>query len=190
MPVFVSPVVPPGRLGTRTQPTLEVDELVMRPWRTADADALVAAYEDDEIQRWHVRSMSRSEALEWLASWPARWRTETGADWAIIRDDALAGRVGLRILDLREGTAEIAYWTARAARGNNIAGRATRRLSTWLFQDIGLHRLELRHSTLNEASCRIAEKAGFAYEGTLRQAVLHQDGWHDMHLHARLAADP
>ena len=28
--------------------------------------------------------------------------------------------------------------------------------------------------------------AGFEPEGTLRSAVLHEDGWHDMHLHARL----
>ena len=43
------------------------------------------------------------------------------------------------------------------------------------------------HSTANAASCRVAEKAGFAPEGVLRQSVRHLDGWHDMHLHARVA---
>jgi len=28
---------------------------------------------------------------------------------------------------------------------------------------------------------------GFALEGTRVRSVLHDDGWHDMHLHARLA---
>jgi [ribosomal protein S5]-alanine N-acetyltransferase len=64
-----------------------------------------------------------------------------------------------------------------------------RAASTWMFRSVGLHRLELSHSTLNPASCRIAEKAGYPYEGTRRQQVLHQDGWHDMHLHARLVTD-
>jgi hypothetical protein len=36
---------------------------------------------------------------------------------------------------------------------------------------------------------RVAGKAGFAFEGTKRSAVLHQDGWHDMHLHARVQGD-
>jgi RimJ/RimL family protein N-acetyltransferase len=58
-----------------------------------------------------------------------------------------------------------------------------------MFQSVGLNRIELNHSTLNTASCRIAHKAGFRYEGTKRRHLLHMDGWHDMHLHARLADD-
>lgn len=45
---------------------------------------------------------------------------------------------------------------------------------------------QMLHSTLNPASCRVAEKAGFALEGTRREAALHADGHHDMHLHARI----
>ena len=37
---------------------------------------------------------------------------------------------------------------------------------------------------------RVAAKAGFTAEGTLRSALLHADGWHDMHLHARVLGDP
>ncbi|WP_129670245.1 GNAT family N-acetyltransferase [Phytoactinopolyspora endophytica] len=189
MPVLVSPVVPDGRLSARPQPTLRVDELVMRPWLLSDVDAVVAAYDDAEIQRWHVRTMNRDEALAWLASWPDRWRSETGAGWAVTQDGVLVGRVGLRSIGLHEGTAEIAYWTIPAARGRNIATRATRAVSTWMFHHGGFHRIELRHSTANTHSCRVAEKAGFGYEATIRQGVLHLDGWHDMHLHARLASD-
>ena len=35
----------------------------------------------------------------------------------------------------------------------------------------------------------MAAKAGFALEGTKRSALLHADGWHDMHLHARIRGD-
>jgi hypothetical protein len=28
-----------------------------------------------------------------------------------------------------------------------------------------------------------------ALEGTKRSAILHPDGWHDMHLHARVRGD-
>jgi RimJ/RimL family protein N-acetyltransferase len=85
--------------------------------------------------------------------------------------------------------AEVAYWTTRAARGRGVAPRATTALTRWAFDEIGFHRLELMHATANEASCRVAGKAGFALEGTKRSAVLHQDGWHDMHLHARVQGD-
>ena len=62
-------------------------------------------------------------------------------------------------------------------------------MSQWLFETAGLHRIVLAHSTRNNASCRVASKAGYLLEGTCRSDLLHSDGWHDMHLHARLASD-
>jgi RimJ/RimL family protein N-acetyltransferase len=44
----------------------------------------------------------------------------------------------------------------------------------------------VQHSTVNAASCRVAERAGFALEGTKRSEAWHTDGWHDMHLHAKI----
>ena len=63
-------------------------------------------------------------------------------------------------------------------------------LTRWGHDDLGLHRIELQHSTVNEASCRAATAAGFLPEGIRRGANLHDDGWHDMHLHAHLSSDP
>ncbi len=62
-------------------------------------------------------------------------------------------------------------------------------LSAWAFGEIGFHRLDLVHSVANTASCRVAAKVGFAAEGVQRSAVLHADGWHDMHVHARISGD-
>jgi RimJ/RimL family protein N-acetyltransferase len=42
----------------------------------------------------------------------------------------------------------------------------------------------------NPASCRVAEKAGFRLEGTMRASFRAEDGQrYDEHLHARLATD-
>ncbi len=60
--------------------------------------------------------------------------------------------------------------------------------NAWMFA-LGLNRMELTHSTRNTPSCRVAERAGYTYEGTMRGRGLHADGWHDMHLHARLSTD-
>jgi RimJ/RimL family protein N-acetyltransferase len=68
-----------------------------------------------------------------------------------------------------------------------VATAAVGAVSEWAF-GLGLHRLQLRHSVRNPASCRVAAKTGYALEGVLRSALRHADGWHDMHLHARLAA--
>jgi ribosomal-protein-alanine N-acetyltransferase len=68
-----------------------------------------------------------------------------------------------------------------------VAGRALTVVTDWAFGSFGLHRIVVEHSTRNPASCRVAEGAGYPLEGTQRSAALHADGWHDMHLHARIA---
>lgn len=102
-------------------------------------------------------------------------------------DDVVLGRVGLRTLDLHEACGEVGYWVMPEARGRGVAAAAVDLLARWLLDELGMHRLELRHPTVNAASCRVAERARFAVEGTARSAVRHPDGWHDMHVHARLA---
>ncbi|WP_326839311.1 GNAT family N-acetyltransferase [Rhodococcus sp. AQ5-07] len=49
--------------------------------------------------------------------------------------------------------------------------------------------MELEHSIHNPRSCRVATKAGFNEEGVRRGSARHADGWHDMHVHARLRSD-
>ncbi|WP_370619875.1 GNAT family N-acetyltransferase [Mumia sp. Pv 4-285] len=188
MPDLVTPALPPGTLSNRPQPTFTADGLTVRPWRASDVDALVRAYEDPEIQRWHVRSMTSAEAAAWITSAEARWSVESGAQWAVVdRDDALLGRVGIRDVDLADGLTELGYWTVPAARGQGVAPRALTTVVRWMLDDIGFHRIEIEHSTENPASCRVAERVGFALEATRRSCALHADGWHDMHVHARVS---
>jgi RimJ/RimL family protein N-acetyltransferase len=187
MPSLTSPVVPAGRIRSLPQPTLHAGDLVIRPWQPGDAPAVFAAYQDPAIRRWHVRSMEDiAEASAWITSWPHRWQEESGADWAVSGHAAVIGRVGIKRVDLWEGIGELAYWVMPAARGHHIASRAIAAVSAWAFEVPGLHRLELIHATANPASCRAATRAGFDPEGTMRQQGRHADGWHDMHLHARL----
>jgi hypothetical protein len=56
----------------------------------------------------------------------------------------------------------------------------------WAFE-VGCHRLERQHSTCDPALCRVAESSGFALEGTRVRSLLHDDGWHDMHLHGSVS---
>lgn len=188
MPSLTEPVVATGRMRALSQPTLDADGLVVRPWQPTDATVVFQAYQDPAIQRWHVRSMSDlAEASSWIGSCPDRWHQETGAEWAVTADRRVVGRVGIKRLDLWDGIAELAYWVIPTARGRNTAARAVAAVSIWAFEVLGLHRLELIHATDNPASCRAAVTAGFHPEGTMRRQGHHVDGWHDMHLHARLA---
>jgi RimJ/RimL family protein N-acetyltransferase len=188
VPSLFSPVLAAGTLSARDQPVLTTEELIARPWEPADRGAVLRAYADPAIQRWHTRSMTDTEASDWINSSTERWERESGADWAVTDGQAILGRVGLRRIDLQEGLCEVVYWVLPEARGRRVAPRALCVLSDWAF-GVGLHRLELTHSVENRASCRVAQIASYGLEGTKRQEARHCDGWHDMHLHARLSGD-
>ncbi|MGW5384567.1 GNAT family N-acetyltransferase [Nocardia sp. NPDC003963] len=118
------------------------------------------------------------------------WQQEKGGHWAVTHADGeVLGRIALRGLDFDDGTGDIGYWVLPAARGAGVASRALSALTTWALDEIGFHRLQLDHSTRNQASCRVATKAGYLLEGTKRSAAVHDDGRHDMHLHARIRGD-
>ncbi|NEB05638.1 GNAT family N-acetyltransferase [Streptomyces sp. SID13726] len=182
-------------MADNTQPTLGLPGgLELRPWRPCDATALVTASHDPAISRWNLLpALTEEEARTRIARMRERWETETGAVWAITRPaNGEGGILGLAAwigVDLRRGHAEIAYWVLPAGRGTGLAVAAARRLTDWALDDLGLHRLTLCHAVANPASCRVAEKAGFRLEGTMRHALLHADGWHDQHLHARVRGD-
>ncbi|MEV6162838.1 GNAT family protein [Streptomyces sp. NPDC052052] len=198
MPYLVPPLIPAGRLADSAQPDLALgDDLLLRPWRETDAPAVLAAFTDPVIQHWHLRRAdSEDEARDWIDAWRSAWYSETGAHWAVVRPASqdggtgqVLGRVALRSLTPALGHAECAYWMLPAARGYGLAPRAVSVLTCWAFDEIGFERLELVHSVRNEASCRVAAKAGFALEGVRRRGHLHADGWHDMHVHARIRGD-
>ncbi|ANP51208.1 RimJ/RimL family protein N-acetyltransferase [Streptomyces griseochromogenes] len=185
-------VVPAGRMADRDQPVLALPGgLELRPWRTddADADALLAGGQDPAIRQWNLFSVgSRDEAGARIRRMHERWRAETGAVWAIARPGGPPlGLTGLNAVDLAGGTADIMYWVLPESRGGGIVVETARRVSRWALDDLGLHRLRLCHAVANPASCRVAEKAGYAFEGTMRSSLLHADGWHDEHLHALVA---
>jgi len=194
-PVIASipPVVPAGRLSCNTQPVLGLPGgLELRAWRPTDADALVTAGRDAAIQQWNLFSVESPEtARERIGRMHERWAAETAGIWAIARPGggAALGLVGLTGIDLAGGSGEIIYWLLPPARGAGVAVEATTRLARWSLDELGLHRLRLCHSVANPASCRVAAKAGFPLEGTMRGALLHADGWHDQHLHARVQGD-
>ncbi|MCK7622443.1 GNAT family N-acetyltransferase [Streptomyces sp. RS10V-4] len=174
------------------QPVLGLPHgLELRPWRPSDADVLLAAGQDPEIRRWNRLLVDTpQDAHRRIARMHERWQAELSAVWAIARREGEAlGLIGWGDIDLTGGSAEILYWILPAARGGGVMVEATKRVSEWALNDLGLHRLRLCHSVANPASCRVAVKAGYSFEGTMRSALLHADGWHDEHLHALVQGD-
>ncbi|MCJ0873739.1 GNAT family N-acetyltransferase [Streptomyces sp. AP-93] len=195
-------VVPPGRMAALTQPSYDLPcGMRLRPWEPYDAPALVAAYADPDIRHWNRPDpLTEARAVTRIARWRERWHAERSAVWALAPAEGVddgdgsdgspaVGLIGLADLDLPGGSGEFMYWLLPAGRGSGATAEGLSVLTRWAFEDLGLHRLRITHSVANPASCRVALKSGYPLEGTMRGALLHADGWHDEHLHARLRTD-
>lgn len=191
MPRTIEDVLPPGRLGSRDQPQVRTEQgLVLRPWRAEDAEVVREAFRDPDIERWHLRTLPEgSDATAWIEACGDDWAAERGASWAVTAGDGrVLGQVALRGVNLAMGVTQVSYWVLPEARRQGVATAALQALSDWALQDVGFHRVWLMHSTRNRPSCVVAEATGHQPEGTLREALLHADGWHDMHVHGRVAS--
>jgi RimJ/RimL family protein N-acetyltransferase len=85
--------------------------------------------------------------------------------------------------------ADVGFLVAPRARGRGYAPAALRALCDWGFQALGLERIEWRAYVGNDASHRVAQKAGFRVEGTVRAGIPHRGERRDCWLGAILASD-
>ena len=99
----------------------------------------------------------------------------------------IVGSIGLFHADWEVRSAEIGYGVSGAERGKGYATEALVAVSQWAQSMGGIQRAWLTANTDNVASIRVAEKAGFTREGTLRRAGLETDGLHDLALFALLS---
>lgn len=148
---------------------LSSDGLRLRRWREEDLPALLKAYEDPAMRRWlDTQVFGAQGAADWLEAQRTGWATGTRFAFAVTdggRDGEPLGNIVLKRPDRRNDRAEVGYWTTAAARGRGVAPRALTALTDWAFTSFaeqGLARLELLHQVDNEASCRVAEKCGYA----------------------------
>jgi RimJ/RimL family protein N-acetyltransferase len=166
-------------------PPLTSDVVILRPFREADYAAALACAEDPSTARW-VNTLPAADAAGMVRFVEQERRSGKMLDLAVAdpSSDAYLGEI---LLFLREHrVAEMAYAVAPAARGHGVATAAVELLARWAFAELAIARIELRVEPGNEASERVAVKAGFVREGLLRSAFVVRGHRRDVNLYARL----
>jgi RimJ/RimL family protein N-acetyltransferase len=142
----------------------------LRPWRPADAPALVDAWSDPDIAAWCEvpadAGLARAEA--WIAGWEERRRAGTALDLVIERDGAVAGEVGLAPF---RGTVadvvELGWWVLPAHRGAGLASTMVSAVVGWAGEALAGRRIVARIPPGHTASERVAAAAGLVRAGPL-----------------------
>ncbi|MFD2764198.1 GNAT family N-acetyltransferase [Micromonospora eburnea] len=173
--------------------TAGATELRLRPLEERDLDAVVATCQDEQTVRWtsvpHPYQREHADGyLHDVAE--ATWARGTGANYAIAdAEDQYAGSIDLRISPADPLVADVGFMAAPYARGRGYLPAALAALCAWGFTTLGLARIEWRANVGNTASRRVAEKAGFTFEGTARSGIQQRSERPDVWVAALLPQD-
>ena len=117
----------------------------------------------------------------WLDEWRSQFDGIHRAAWAVVDgpedDPEFVGYAVTGPIDREDLEVELGYAVSPWARGRGVATETLRQLSRWAFGE-GMQRLTALISMDNPSSSRVAEKAGYTFEGVLR-SMHHMNGRRD-----------
>ncbi len=169
--------------------------VTIRPFRPADVDALYTAVREstDELLPWlpWAEDYTRADSEKWIATRADAWAQGEAFSFCVVdaRGDTLIGGCGLNQLEAAHRRANIGYWVRSSRAGNGIATRAVRLTARFGIETADLQRIEITMDVRNQASQRVAEKAGAHCEGRLRNRLRMRGAPHDAFLYSIIPAD-
>ena len=152
---------------------IETHRLILRRYRIEDADDMFSNWASDpEVTKfltWPTHSsvdVTRFVLNDWISrygdggffNWAIEWK-ETGR---------VIGNIAVTVLHDETEAAELGYCMSRAFWGRGIIPEALRAVMDYLFDTVGLNRVEAAHDVNNPKSGRAMEKAGLKLEGIHR----------------------
>ncbi len=109
---------------------------------------------------------------------------------ALKSDNRLIGMVGLKDINNVNQTAEFYVIIGdRAAWGMGYGTEATKLMVRYGFMELNLNRIQTQDMEENIGGWRADEKAGFKYEGTLREVILRFGKYHNVRVYSLLRSE-
>lgn len=156
---------------------IQIDTGIVRSWTPGDAPALARHANNRAIWRnlkdRFPNPYTRSDAEAFIAHC---MEEKPESSFAIAVGDEAVGAIGFEHRgDIWRRSVELGYWLAQPYWGHGITTGAVRAMTDWAFETWEITRIWAGVFAWNPASARVLEKAGFVYEGRLRQSAV-KDG--------------
>jgi ribosomal-protein-serine acetyltransferase len=168
--------------------------LEMKLLETTEAKRLYQVVERnrEHLRQWlpwvdHTRSVE--DVRTFILRVLDQYHSNLGPQAGIWIRGALLGTIGCHPIDWMNRNCSIGYWLDAAEQGKGVITRCCTALIDYLFQEMGMHRVEIRCGTGNQRSCAIPERLGFSREGVVRGAEWVNDRWIDLVVWGLLESD-
>jgi RimJ/RimL family protein N-acetyltransferase len=176
----------------RGLPTLRGHQVILRDLRPSDAASLHALLTTEEVARFMSPPPNTVEGFEKFIAWTLRQRTAgTYACFAItVRGyDTAIGVFQVRDLGHGFETAEWGFALGSPFWGTGVFADGAKLVLDFVFDTMGVRRLEARAAILNGRGNGALQKIGAVQEGVLRKSLLRNGRYFDQALYAIVEAD-
>ena len=165
-------------------------EIKIRKWMLTDSKELAAALSNkkilDNLRDGLPYPYTEQDGQDFISAMLAADEDDTFA-FAVTVDNKVIGSIGaFRQGNIHRQTAELGYYIAEEYWGKGIMTEAVKQLCDYVFSHTDIIRIFAEPFAFNAASCRVLEKAGFQYEGTLPSNAVKNGKVLDMKMYARL----
>lgn len=177
-----------------TQP-IETDRLLLRKITMNDAADMYNNWASDEDVAKHLTwaaHKSIDDSKEIISIWKKELEKKDCYRWCIELKESqeVIGTIDVVSLNKNLETAEIGFCISKNHWNQGITTEALIAVQNFLFQYVGLNRVEAHHLTVNPASGKIMKKAGMKFEGIKRQGTKDNKGkFADLAMYAILKSD-
>jgi ribosomal-protein-serine acetyltransferase len=157
----------------------------MRQFEPGDAETVYAVVDHnrEHLRQWLPwvdHSHSPEDIRQFIVRVQAQFEADQGPNAGVWVEDVFAGNVGCHPIDWANRSCSLGYWIDAAQQGKGAITRCCAAMLDYLFDELHLHRVEIRCGTGNTRSCAIPERLGFTREGLLGQAEWVNDRWVDL----------
>lgn len=173
-------------------PVLTGKQVVLRELRLTDAPSLLAMLTTDEVTRFISPPPTTVEGFERFIAWTHRMRAAgTYACFAVTLAgyDTAIGIFQVRELEPGFGTAEWGFAIGSPFWGSGLFRDGAELVLGFVFDTIGVHRLEARAAVQNGRGNGALLKLGAVQEGVLRKSFLRNGRYLDQALWAIVEDD-
>lgn len=190
----ISPAVPTSksRNWAAGLPVLLGSSVALRELRASDAHALLATFGSPDVTRLISPPPPTVDGFEKFIAWTQRQREarQSFAFGITLRDsDTVVGLFQVRTLQPGFDIAEWGFALGSEHWGSGLFHEAAGLVLDFVFDVVGVHRLEARAALKNGRGNGALEKLGATQEGVLHRSFLRNGVYHDQALWTILADD-
>jgi ribosomal-protein-serine acetyltransferase len=161
------------------------ESILLRSYQVDDAPELFSAVNKSRKHllpwlEWIGKTTKSEHSLQFIQQSLHQLHTQEALALGIFYNDRIIGGIGMHHWEQTTKRAQLGYWISKEWEGKGIMNTCLTRFVDFLFEKIGLNKIEIHFVPANKRSAKVAERLGAKIEGVIRQCSIRHGQLEDI----------